>query len=270
MTTEQIVLPFLKWAGGKRWLTHLSSSMTSSGTYIEPFVGSGAMFFAIKPKKAMLSDANRELIEAYKSVRDDPILIEHLLREHQAAHNKEHYYRVRKNIPLDAVERSARFIYLNRTCWNGLYRVNKRGEFNVPIGTKSAVLMASDNWSGAAALLRKVQLIAGDFEQAIDKAVSGDLVFADPPYTVKHNLNGFLKYNEFIFSWEDQLRLYACLLRAKRRGVKVVSTNAAHQSIWELYKEEFDIEYLSRASVLAGKASARGRYEEFLITSNHE
>lgn len=265
-----IVLPFLKWAGGKRWLTPLANSLSFDGTYIEPFVGSGAMFFAVTPAKAILSDANQELIDAYKVVRDTPHLIESLLRDHQAAHSIEHYYQVRKMVPDEIVERSARFIYLNRTCWNGLYRVNKKGEFNVPIGTKSTVVMPTDNWVGTAAALKNARLVASDFESSIDKAKAGDLIFADPPYTVKHNLNGFLKYNESIFTWDDQLRLHACLMRARRRGVKVVLTNAAHQSIIDLYRKTFDIKYLSRASVLAGKASARGRFEELLITSNHD
>jgi DNA adenine methylase len=120
---------------------------------------------------------------------------------------------------------------LNRTCFNGIYRVNLRGAFNVPKGTKSAVVLPTDDFSEAQRLLRRAKLLDGDFEEVIDQAQSGDLVFADPPYTVRHNNNGFIKYNEKLFSWDDQERLARVLTRAAKRGVKVVATNADHREI---------------------------------------
>lgn len=228
------------------------------------------MFFAINPKKSVISDLNSELIDVYKCVRDEPKEIARLLDIHQYKHCNEHYYSTRALVPNDLLDRSARFIYLNRTCWNGLYRVNKKGEFNVPIGTKSTVKLPSDRWQDVSELLKTADIISGDFEKSINLAKNGDLVFADPPYTVKHNYNGFIKYNEAIFTWEDQIRLRDALLAASRRGATVVLTNAAHESIRELYKNDFSISTLNRASVLAGSSAARGNFEEFLITANYE
>ena len=259
--------PFLKWAGGKRWLSDkiVELALPLRGKYIEPFLGSGAVYFALRPAQAVLSDANFELINTYQAIKDDPKIIECLLREHQRQHSKDYYYKMRNYKPRCEYRMAARFIYLNRTCWNGLYRVNLSGKFNVPIGTKSAVTMETDNWSTMAELLKPAKLICGDFENSIEMAEKDDVVFADPPYTVKHNLNGFIKYNDALFSWGDQIRLRDAVLRAKRRGARVIVTNAHHASIRELYQNKFILEPVERASVLAGSSAHRGRYEELLI-----
>lgn len=265
----QILLPtpFLKWAGGKRWLSKRIVELAHPlhGKYIEPFLGGGAVFFALQPAQAILSDANFELINAYQAVRSDPKRIEELLQEHQHRHSKEYYYLMRDYRSRCELRMAARFIYLNRTCWNGLYRVNLSGKFNVPMGTKSTVIMPTDNWQVTSEILNPANLVCRDFEESIDEAERGDLVFADPPYTVKHNLNGFIKYNNSLFSWDDQIRLRNALLRARHRGAKVIVTNAHHASIKELYQEHFSLESVARASVLAGSSAHRGRYEELLI-----
>ncbi len=268
VTTQFVSLPpFLKWAGGKRWLSDriVELAQPLSGKYIEPFLGSGAVFFALRPSHAILSDANFELINAYQAVRDNPGKIAQLLREHQHLHSKNYYYQMRNYKPRCEFRMAARFIYLNRTCWNGLYRVNLNGEFNVPIGTKSTVIMPTDNWPAMSNLLKPAKLVCGDFENSIESAEKGDLVFADPPYTVKHNLNGFIKYNDSLFSWSDQIRLRDALLRARRRGASVIVTNAHHASIRALYQRHFLLEPVTRASVLAGSSVHRGRYQELLI-----
>lgn len=259
--------PFLKWAGGKRWLSNriVELAQPLHGKYIEPFLGSGAVYFALQPIKAILSDTNFELINAYQAIKDDPEKIARLMRDHQRQHSKDYYYKMRSYKPRCEYRMAARFIYLNRTCWNGLYRVNLNGKFNVPIGTKSAVTMETDNWPVMANLLKPAKLICGDFEESIEMAEKNDLVFADPPYTVKHNLNGFIKYNDALFSWNDQIRLRDAILRAKHRGVRVIVTNAHHASIRELYQKKFLLEPIVRASVLAGSSDHRGRCEELLI-----
>lgn len=261
-------LPFLKWAGGKRWLSDRILQLASpiQGQYIEPFLGGGAVFFALKPPRALLSDVNPELINTYKAIRDDHEKVFSLLKAHHLAHSKDYYYRIRDYSPRCPYRKAARFIYLNRTCWNGLYRVNLNGQFNVPIGTKSAVLMPTDDWPTLSGLLGSAQLVCSDFEDSIARAGEGDLVFADPPYTVKHNLNGFIKYNDSLFSWGDQVRLRDAVVNAKRRGARVIVTNAHHESIKDLYKQHFRLESVSRASVLAGSAIHRGRYDELLIS----
>jgi DNA adenine methylase len=259
--------PFLKWAGGKRWLVPrlVKTLPPYSGRYIEPFLGSGAVFFAIHPSSALLSDANEDLIETYGAIRDDHIQVFELLKTHQRKHSEEYFYQMREYKPRDPYRKAARFIYLNRTCWNGLYRVNLDGVFNVPKGTKSTVLLDTDDWPAIAKTLQGVEIRCQDFETSIDSSSKGDLIFADPPYTVKHNLNGFIKYNNALFSWDDQIRLRDALSRAKDRGVHVIATNAYHESVRGLYREGFSLEALSRSSVLAGSAKHRGRYNELLI-----
>lgn len=262
--------PFLKWAGGKRWLVDSSQLRipTSYGKYIEPFLGSGALYFRLAPGKALLSDLNSALIETYRAVRDQPNKILALLEEHQQAHSSDYYYAIRIASPSGSVERAARFIYLNRTCWNGLYRVNREGKFNVPIGTKTKVAFETSHLLAIANLLASADIGSGDFEQHVDNATEGDLVFLDPPYTANHNMNGFLKYNEKIFSWSDQVRLRDAAVRAANRGAYVIVTNADHHSVRELYAEPFKFEEVGRASVLAGKAVARRRTTEALFTAN--
>lgn len=261
------VLPFLKWAGGKRWLMPLADAIRgiTFTTYIEPFLGSGAMYFGLRPKKAILSDSNSELIETYKAISDAWAPVVAHLHRHDRCHSEDYYYHVRSQRPRTAATRAARFIYLNRTCWNGLYRVNRQGVFNVPIGTKSSALLDSDDFESVSRLLQGTQLIAGDFERQIDRAGPGDLVFADPPYTVRHQYNGFVKYNEQLFLWADQERLHAALLRAKHRGATIICTNADHSSVRELYQNDFKIFALSRYSSIAGAGGTRGRYAEIVV-----
>jgi DNA adenine methylase len=261
------ISPFLKWAGGKRWFAdrwlHLIPDRFER--YIEPFVGSGAMYFSLLPEHAILSDLNGDLINAYRAVRDDPAGIEQLLLWHHEKHCKDHYYLTRSTKPDGSVERAAWLIYLNRTCWNGLYRVNRRNEFNVPIGTKTRVVLPTDNFPSVSSVLKKATLLVQDFEATIDLAQNGDFVFVDPPYTVKHNLNGFVKYNDHIFSWTDQVRLRDAVARAASRGAMVLVTNANHHSIREIYEQIGDHTVLSRASILASSSTHRSQVEELAI-----
>jgi len=259
--------PFLKWAGGKRWLTATQSSLFPEqfSHYFEPFLGSGAVFFSLRPMKATLADINTDLIECYIAVRDNWKEVQQYLALHHKKHSKEYYYQVRQIKPQEHAARAARFIYLNRTCWNALYRVNLRGEFNVPIGTKTNVLLDTDNFEEVSKLLLRAEISHLDFESVIDQASDNDLIFADPPYTVKHNFNGFVKYNEKMFHWNDQIRLSKCLIRASHRGCKIVLTNANHPSIVELYKDDFNLIPIKRSSVIAASSARRGMYEELII-----
>ncbi len=223
------------------------------------------MYFALQPASAVLSDINSDLIDCYQAVQKSPGEIDALLSDHQSRHSKSYYYETRAIKPADPIERAAWFIYLNRTCWNGLYRVNRRNEFNVPIGTKSAVVLHSDNFQSISRMLRGAKILNQDFEMALDSTKDGDFVFVDPPYTVKHNLNGFVKYNDKIFQWEDQLRLRDAVVRAATRGAMVLVTNANHQSVREIYKGVGRQMVVDRASVLSGSAAHRVRTEELTI-----
>lgn len=270
-TRKTPLIPFLKWAGGKRWLvpeiTEQLSGLIAGKTYFEPFLGSGAIYFALLPERAILSDLNSSLIEAYIAVRDFPLELEQRLRVHHKRHCKEYYYKVRALQYPKVVERAAQFIYLNRTCWNGLYRVNKRNQFNVPIGTKSSVLFDSDDFKSISSHLANAEIKALDFQEVIQGARNGDIVFADPPYSVAHNNNGFLKYNEKIFSWNDQIRLHDSLSDAKSRGVKVLITNANTPEVLSLYKDFPNIQTLTRYSVISASSEHRKKQAELLIRS---
>ncbi|WP_156255293.1 DNA adenine methylase [Sandarakinorhabdus oryzae] len=259
--------PFLKWAGGKRWFAdrYVHLIPRNYGRYVEPFVGSGAMFFALSPSQALLSDLNPDLINCYRAIRAAPDAIAKRLAEHHRLHSKRHYYDTRAAKPDDPIERAAWFIYLNRTCWNGLYRVNRKNEFNVPMGTKTSVLLPSDDFQVTSRTLSVAEILHQDFEVTLDAAEDGDFVFVDPPYTVKHNLNGFIKYNDKIFSWADQVRLRDAVVRAAARGARILVTNANHASIRELYDGIGRQLVVGRASVLAASAAHRVQTEELVI-----
>ena len=273
-TTQAALSPFLKWAGGKRWFVqqHACVFPKTYRRYIEPFLGGGAVYFHLQPSQAILGDINPEVIAAYQAIKEQWVGLKQSLAYHQRAHDAyddDYFYEVRSKAPKGLVQRASRMIYLNRTCFNGIYRVNKQGEFNVPRGTKDTVLMGTDDFKAMAALLATAQLRVGDFEALIDEASEDDLVFADPPYTVRHNLNGFIKYNEVLFSWTDQERLARALKRAAARGAKIVATNANHHSVRTLYKDwDFLTRAVSRFSQISADGASRRQFEELIITSN--
>jgi DNA adenine methylase len=267
--TQEPFLPFLKWAGGKRWFVnrYLNIIPTHFARYFEPFLGSGALFFALRPARAVLSDINPQLIETFSAIKTDWASVGSILRKYQRLHSPALYYQIRGSQPRAAAMRAAKLIYLNRTCWNGLYRVNARGQFNVPVGTRENVSLARDDFRRASVLLRRASLLASDFAPIIAQARRGDLVFADPPYVTAHSQNGFLKYNENLFCWGDQVRLMKSLLAAKRDGVRVVATNADTPSIRKLYEKAFTVRSVTRPSAIAASAARRGTTSELIITS---
>ncbi|MCF7821470.1 MAG: Dam family site-specific DNA-(adenine-N6)-methyltransferase [Mariprofundaceae bacterium] len=267
--TSSVILPFLKWAGGKRWLVDNNCDLIPRDCerYIEPFLGGGSVFFHLQPNRAILADMNEALIETYAQIRDDTENLIDKLHEHQRKHSKEYYYEVRSKKYVSPTDRAAQFLYLNRTCWNGLYRVNLKGVFNVPIGTKSTVVLKTDDFHSVAEALKNSKLLVQDFEKTMAGAREGDFVYVDPPYTVNHKNNGFIKYNEKIFSWDDQIRLRDCVVDTIDRGAKVIVSNADHESLRDLYANVGNMKTLQRSSVIAGKSSKRGRVDEMLITS---
>lgn len=262
------VQPFLKWAGGKRWLLRNENVKfpSSYNRYIEAFVGSASLFFTLSPKRGILSDKNPWLIDTYKAIKKDWKKVFGYLKVHALKHNCDYYYSIRNQKSKNIYTKAAKLIYLNRTCWNGLFRVNLKGEFNVPKGTKDKVILESDNFELVSKKLKNIKLFDYDFEKVINMAREGDFLFIDPPYTVRHDNNGFVKYNKHLFSWDDQERLYESLVRAVSKGAKVMATNAHHPSILKLYKEKFKTITLQRYSVISGKNAARSKCKEYLIT----
>lgn len=262
--------PLLKWAGGKRWL--ISSGQLPElpvfNRYVEPFLGGGAVLFSLRPKAGLVSDVNRELINFYQVVRDHPSEVQETLTEHQAKHCKTHYYDVRASEPESAFDRATRFLYLNRACWNGLYRENLKGKFNVPIGSKTNLLFDYDDFDAVSECLKNTEIQCADFEKTINSAKENDLIFVDPPYTVKHNFNGFVKYNSNIFSWDDQVRLATALERAAQRGCSIIATNADHETVRDLYCGIATYQPIYRHSVLASDPSKRSGVSEAMFTFN--
>ena len=271
MQNKQIE-PFLKWPGGKRWIAKKYKEYFPKeyNMYIEPFLGSGAVFFSLQPKEAILSDINKELINLYVTMRDNPKELKGQLVYHQERHTKEHYYKIRDVILTDNLKCAGRLLYLNRACYNGMYRVNKQGKFNVPIGTKNNFTYDIDQFDQYANCLKHATLICGDFYEIINKAKKNDFIFADPPYATSGKAN-FTKYNDELFVWQDQLRLHEALVNAKARGAKIVLTNVYCKEIIEMYKNDgFYVHILQRSSNIAGQADKRGKVKELMITSNRK
>ncbi len=255
--------PFLKWAGGKRSLVPeiFKEFPFDFKSYFEPFVGGGALFFAVahKIEKAFLSDMNSELVQTYNAVRDQTNEVIEWLRGHQGSHSAAHYTSVRNQHELsDPVEIAARFIYLNRTCFNGLYRVNSRGRFNVPMGSyKNPLICDEKNLKAAAITLQKANIRTMDFSQINPKL--GDLVYCDPPYD-----GTFTSYTGDGFEFKEQERLRDCCLEWKQAGAYVLVSNSDTPPIRELYKESKLIEVYGKRSINS-IGTGRGKEQELLV-----
>jgi len=261
--------PFLKWAGGKRWAASQIAELIRDQpieTYYEPFLGGGAVFLEIAPARAILSDINPELIGTYKAVKRCPELVISNLEELRNVRRQ--YYSMRKAEPEKLCEMATRLIYLTSASWGGLYRVNKQGEFNVPFAGSGRNVCRAGSIRQASRVLRnaKARLLVSDFEDMIDLAKSGDVVYADPPYRTYGENNGFVRYNEKLFSWRDQERLAAAALRASRRGATVLVSSLRHPEVTALYKGWRRV-LLRRACQVAAKTSSRGEITEVVFVS---
>lgn len=257
--------PLLKWPGGKRKLIRYLLPLLPQkfNSYYEPFLGGGALFFALRPPRAFLSDNNPELIETYRQVRGHPNTV---IRKLQALRNSEKdYYLVRDSLPKAPSGRAARMIYLSTLSFNGIHRVNLRGQFNVPYGFKKHLSPCdAEKVRAASVLLRRAQLSTADFEEAVSGAKSGDLIYFDPPYTTAHANNGFVKYNSKIFTWNDQKRLSELARDLARRGCAVFVSNADHSSVRSLYKD-FHFLRVMRHSVIAASSKHRRQIAECIF-----
>lgn len=256
--------PFLKWAGSKRKLIGSLEQFVPKtfGQYIEPFLGSASLFFHLNPDRAYLADSNADLIETYKAVRDNPVAVLRYLKSMEVSRDR--YYEIRSNRAVGQFKRAAEFIYLNKTCWNGLYRVNLKGEFNVPFGApKGSRIFDAANIQSCSDALSKpnITIATADYSAVENVASEGDFVFFDPPYVTTHNNNGFIEYNEKIFGWDDQIKLAEICRSLVSKGVYVLVTNANHGPVKELYSN-FRQEIITRESTLASKAEYRREVTE--------
>lgn len=262
--------PFLKWAGGKNQLIqqYMRYFPKDFQTYYEPFLGGGAVFFYLNPPSAVLTDINAELVNAYCCVKDNVEELIALLAVHQLKHCKEYYYEVRQWNRLTDIEKAARLIYLNKTCFNGLYRENSKGEFNVPFGQyKNPKICNPLLLRSVSAALQKAQIAVRSFEDILNYASScNDFVYFDPPYHPISPTSNFTAYSRDAFSQDDQIKLQAVFVELARRGVKVMLSNSDCIFIRELYCD-FNIYSISASRVINSKAHKRGRISEVLVVS---
>lgn len=266
--------PFVKWAGGKASLVDAVLEIVGNQRvrrYFEPFLGGGAVFFALQPREAVLSDSNPELVNAYSQVQTNVNSVIEELLLHQAEHSKAHYYSIRSNPPEDPIARAAWFLYLNRTCYNGLWRVNSKGGFNVPMGSyKNPRIADPEKLRRASKALKRARIVCADFESVLTRMrprpVLGDLVYFDPPYVPLSKTSQFTSYTKEDFTGEDQRRLARLTEALDQKGVRVILSNSETPLIRSLFADSLfltKVVHMSRA--ISSIGSGRGKIPELLI-----
>lgn len=273
MKKNLLVQPFLKWAGGKRQLLpELNKYIPLKyKTYYEPFVGAGALLFDLQPKKAVINDVNSELINCYNIIKDSLDELIEDLKKHQNI--PEYYYEIREldRKPefqqLTQVERASRIIYLNKTCFNGLFRVNSQGQYNVPFGNyknpkilDEVVLKAVHNFLNSS----NITITNGDFEEVVRGAKKGDFIYFDPPYDPVSDSSSFTGYSLDGFSRDEQRRLKDVFDRLNKKGCFVLLSNSATDFIKDLYKD-YRIEIVSASRNINADGLKRGKVDEVLV-----
>lgn len=269
--------PFVKWAGGKRSIVDklIKLSPEKYNTYYEPFVGGGAMLFELDPQKAVVNDYNKELMNVYECIKDEEKLdlMCKELNKHETNHSDEYYYEIRdldrnkkKFEKLADYKRAARTIYLNKACFNGLYRVNSNNEFNVPSGKRTKVNTHDINLGIIHCFLnfKEITLLSTDFEEAVKDAKKGDFIYFDPPYD--SDTTTFNSYTENGFGKEEQTRLSNVFKDLDKRGCFVMLSNYNTELIRELYKD-YNFNYIEAQRNIGARAKDRGMVEEVVITN---
>ena len=276
MSKKNIILaPILKWVGGKRQLLDeilplIPSKIT---TYVEPFVGGGAVLFELQPKKVILNDFNAELINVYKIVKENPIQLLELLEIHDSLNSEKYYYNIRhldreeSYISISNIEKAARIIYLNKTCFNGLFRVNQAGQFNSPYGryknpniiNKPTILAMSKYFNN-----NDVKMLNGDYKKALKGLRKGSFVYLDPPYMPISSSSSFTGYTENGFSFEKQKQLKEECDKLNSKGINFLLSNSYHPVIRELYSDYETIIVKARRSINSN-GNKRGEINEILV-----
>lgn len=274
-----LVKPFLKWAGGKRQLLpeilkYLPKNIGKT-TYFEPFLGGGALLFELQPKQAIVNDSNRELINCYRVIKDNVEELIEVLKVHKAKNSKEYFDYLRERDRLKQynkfsdIQKAARIIYLNKTCYNGLFRVNSKGQFNVPFGSyknpnilDEAVLRGVNDYLNQ----KSVTFLNRDFAEAVKDAKKGDFVYFDPPYDPVSNTASFTGYDISGFNQNEQRRLKQVVDELTEKGCNVMLSNSATDFILDLYKDhKYTIETVSATRSINSNALKRGKINEVLV-----
>lgn len=273
MKENKLVAPFLKWVGGKRQLIAAINNLLPENIidYYEPFIGGGALFFTLQPHKAVLNDYNKELINVYNVIKGNPEELISDLKSHE--NNSDYYYKIRaldrnkKFAKLSDLKKASRIIYLNKTCYNGLFRVNGSGEFNTPFGkyknpniVNKTTIRAVSNYLNS----NEITILNTDFENALKDIKEGAFVYFDPPYDPLSGSSNFTGYVQGGFNTEDQVRLRDLCHKLNERGVKFLLSNSATPLIEDLY-QDYDIKYVKANRTLNSVSSKRGAIDEVLI-----
>ncbi len=285
MKKSKLVMPVLKWVGGKRQLLpvinkHLPK-INNNTTYYEPFVGGGAVLFNIQPKKAVINDVNRELIDVYKVIKDNvDELIDELNNKGKYDNTSECFYKIREldrepkvYNTLNAIQRAARILYLNKTCYNGLYRVNSSGEFNSPFGRYKNPNIINEIGLRAVSKYFKeseITFLCGDFESSVKGIKKGSVVYFDPPYAPISRTSNFTGYNESGFGDNEQERLKRLCDKLTDKGVHMLLSNSDCEYIRKLYSDrnKYKIIQVKAKRNINSDGNSRGEISEVLITNN--
>lgn len=273
VTSNRLTQPFLKWAGGKRQLLPEIKKYIPQkiNTYYEPFVGAGAVLFDLQPKKAVINDINGDLINTYNVIKNNIDELIEDLNKHK--NDPDYFYKIRdldrtgKYKSLTNVERASRIIYLNKTCFNGLFRVNSQGQFNVPFGkyknpqvVNEIVVRAVNHYL----INSDVSILNGDYETALETARKGDFVYFDPPYDPVSDTSSFTGYSLDGFDKEDQIRLRDVFIKLDQRGCNVLLSNSATDFIKDIYRD-YHIKMVTASRNINSVASKRGKIDEVLV-----
>ena len=268
---QQETYPIVKWVGGKRQLMFelLKNMPKSHNRYFEPFIGGGALFFELQPENAYISDMNEELINLYSVVRDNVYELISDLNKHEVS--KEYFLEIRnldrtneyKN--LSNVQRASRFIYLNRTCFNGLYRVNSQGQFNVPYGNyKNPRIVDENNLLNCSELLKNTEIKCADFSEILTKVKKGDFVYFDPPYVPLNETSSFTSYTKDGFDMDMQFKLREVCDELNSMGVMFMLSNSDTKFVNELYSK-YEIKKVFASRAVNANAEGRGKITEVLV-----
>ncbi|MDK2061113.1 DNA adenine methylase [Aliarcobacter butzleri] len=279
ITKNKIYQPFVKWVGGKRGLLSQIIPLLPKkfNNYFEPFVGGGALFFELysqgklKDKEVFLFDINSELINAYNVVKNSPYELINQLEVFKQKHSKEFYYEIRawdredNFLKRSHIERASRFIYLNKTCFNGLYRVNKKNQNNVPIGSyKNPNICDYEVILNASHALQNANILNVSYKEVLKYACKNDLVYFDPPYYPLTQTASFTSYSEFDFLEKEQIQLYEIFKSLSEKGCNVIHSNSDTDFIKDLYKD-FEIIEIFANRFINSKSNGRGKINEILV-----
>ncbi|HEL2377292.1 DNA adenine methylase [Streptococcus suis] len=278
MKKNILVAPVLKWVGGKRQLIEDISPLIPKqiSTYVEPFVGGAAILFHLQPKKAIINDFNDELMNVYQVIKEDPNGLIKILEKHKEANSEEYYYETRaldrtadyENLSKE--EKAGRILYLNKTCYNGLFRVNSSGQFNAPYGkyknpaiVNDVTIKAVSNYFNSA----NIKFLNGDYKEALKGLRKGTFVYFDPPYMPVSSSSNFTGYTENGFGYEKQVELRDECLKLNKRGIKFLQSNSYTPEILELYSDSsvFTIKVVQAKRSINSKSDKRGEISEVLI-----